>query len=124
MVFASAGSLDLRENHSELSKLLFSVGIDSFDWNFSSGIVRVHNIQYADEFRICDSRSEVSSYLASCRQRRVPSFRVYCGSDALYTDLQSNNARNFFDMLDAAGFGQVRLYHNDATKMLLTETEQ
>ena len=118
MVFASAGSLDLRENHSELSKLLFSVGIDSFDWNFSSGIVRVHNIQYADEFRICDSRSDVSGYLASCKMRRVPSLRIYCGSRALYEELVSDNARSFFAMLDAAGFGKVTVYHNDDTGML------
>ena len=118
MVFASAGPLDLRENHSELSKLLFSVGIDSFDWNFSSGIVRVHNIQYADEFRICDSRSDVSGYLASCKMRRVPSLRIYCGSRALYEELVSDNARSFFAMLDAAGFGKVTVYHNDDTGML------
>lgn len=118
MVFASAGSLDLRENHSELSKLLFSVGIDSFDWNFSSGIVRVHNIQYADGFRICDSRSDVSSYLASCKMRRVPSLRIYCGSGALYEELVSDNARSFFAMLEAAGFGKVTVYHNDDTGML------
>lgn len=123
MIFTYGSLLDSEKNRSEASALLYSVGIDSFEWGFASGIVRVINIRYHDEFRICDSRSEVSSYLASCRQRRVPSFRVYCGSGALYTDLQSNNARNFFDMLDAAGFGKVKLYHNDSARMLLTETE-
>ena len=121
MVFASGGSLDLRENYSELSIILFSVGIESFDWSFSAGLVRISNIRYYDEFRICDSRSDVSSYLSSCRQRRVPSFRVFCASGSLYTELNSDNARGFFAMLETAGFGQVTLYHNDDTAMLLTE---
>ena len=50
--------------------------------------------------------------------RRVPSLRIYCGSRALYEELVSDNARSFFAMLDAAGFGKVTVYHNDDTGML------
>ena len=82
-------ALNLHKKPDETAALMQQSGMNSFQWQYSAGHIRVFNIEYSHEFAVCRSRGEVRDYLARCAQAQRGDFSLFLGKE-LYKEMKAN----------------------------------
>ena len=82
-------NLAVYENRDRLSCLLYSVGIESYNWSFADNTVELYNLVYGEEFTFCESESEIVDAINAYAERGVKSFKL-CFSPAFGEKMFAN----------------------------------
>lgn len=74
---ACAADFDLRAQRQALSDCIYSMGIESYNWSFGGQSAELYGLQYARDFRICDTPQDALNYIDACAERGIRDFSLY-----------------------------------------------
>ena len=104
-------SYDLEQHNKELGRIIYSLGVKTYNHNFGTGCVEITDISLYPHYRICETEAEAQAYLEECASAGTRDFMLFF-TPKLAADMFANEQAGVYRILSRSRLKDTNFMYN------------